>query len=159
MPIHVSFCGINPQTIRTSLSISETQIEFLISFSETDVLQIFRQSGPEIKDQLFQSILKTFVSSETLTPSFQSQLCVDAICSSVALLSQILGSNDDSKVTKVMLGVFVYLSQSGAKCLNFDEFLAGKINSLLVNFHLVRHFRYQVYLYALMISSNKQVLE
>lgn len=58
-----------------------------------------------------------------------------------------------------MLGLFIYLSRFGTKCINFDEFLAEEINSQLANFCQVCHFRYQVYLYAFIISSNKQFLE
>lgn len=76
----------------------------------------------------------------------------------MSLLSQILGLDDYSKVTEVMLGVFLYLSRCEVG-IKFDEFLAGEINSQLVNFHLVKHLRYQVYLFTLIVFSNRKSLE
>jgi len=102
--------------------------------------------------------MKIPVSIETLTIPIPSELFIDPICSSVSLLRQILGLEDDGQVTDVMLGVFLYLSQSKTS-LKFVEFLAGEINSQLVNFDLVGHYRYQAYLFSMIIYSNRRALE
>jgi len=57
-----------------------------------------------------------------------------------------------------MLDFLIYLSQSGTKAINFDEFLAEEICSQLANFHKVAHFRFQVYLYSVIVSANRQAL-
>jgi len=69
--------------------------------------------------------MKVPVSVETLTIPIPSELFFDPIRSSVSLLSQILGLNNDSKVTKVMLGIFIYSSHS-EESVKFDEFLNGE---------------------------------
>ena len=43
--------------------------------------------------------------------------------------------------------------------LNFDEFLAGRIHSQLVNFHCERHFRYQTLLLFMVIQANLEELQ
>ena len=61
-------------------------------------------------------------------------------------------------VFEVMLGILLYLSQFEAR-IKFDDLLAGEINSHLEKFDLDKHFRYQVYLFAIIVISNRQTLE
>ena len=71
---------------------------------------------------------------------------------------QILGLDSDSMVSEVMLGILLYLSQY-ASGIKFDDFLVGEINSKLEKFDLDKHFRYQVYLFSIIVSFNRQTLE
>jgi len=114
------------------LNFPETQSQSLIAFSEADVVQVFRQTDLEVKNQLHQIVMKVSVSIETLTIPIPSQLFIDHIHSSISLLSHILGLNDDGRVTEVMLGILLYL---------------------------VRHFKYQAYMFSLIICSNRRALE
>ena len=151
-------CKSDPTTLRQALNFQENLVPSLVSFIEANVLQVFEQATSEVKDKLYKHILTTPISHEVLAIPFQSDLCIPVIRSSVTPLSQILGSDDDSQIPQVMLGFFIYLSQSGTKAINFDEFLAEEISSQLANFHKVAHFRFQVYLCSMIISANKQVL-
>ena len=116
-------CKSDPTTLRQALNFQEDLVPSLVSFIEANVLQVFEQATSEVKDNLYKHILTTPVSHEVLAIPFQSDLCIPIICSSGTILSQILGSDDDSQITQVMLGFFIYLSQSGTKAINFDEFL------------------------------------
>jgi len=45
-------CQISPEEIKVSLNFLETQSQSSIAFSEADVVQVFRQSDLEVKNQL-----------------------------------------------------------------------------------------------------------
>ena len=80
------------------------------------------------------------------------------VVSSISLLSKILGLDSDIMVSEVMLGILLNLSQS-EEGIKFDEFLAREINYQLEKFHLDKHFIYQVYLFSIIVSSNRKTLE
>ena len=119
---------------------------------------MFGKSDLESKNKLFQTILNTPVSSDTLITPLYSKLFINPIVSTISLLIQILGLDSDSMVSEVMLGILLHLSQSGAG-IKFDEFLAGEINSHLEKFDLDKHFSYKVYLFSIIVSSNQHTLE
>ena len=116
-------CKISPQIIRLSLSCPEDLVTSLVYFTEANVLQVYEQATSEIKNNLYQHILSTPVSHEILVIPFQSDLCIPIVRSSITLLSQILGSYDDSQVTKVIIGFLIYIRVSLAlKLLNLMSF-------------------------------------
>ena len=98
------------------------------------------------------------VPSETLITLLSYELFIKPVVSAISLLSQILGLDSNIIVFEVMLGILLYSSQSKVG-IKFDEFLVGEINSQLEKFHLDNHSRYQVYLFAIIVSSNWQTLE
>ena len=69
------------------------------------------------------------VSYEDLLVPFSSELCTPVIHSAMTLLSQILGLDDYTKVTKAMVGLLLYIGQSGTSSIRFDKFLAKEICS------------------------------
>ena len=95
----------------------------------------------ESNNKLFRTILKTLVPSETLITPLSSELFINPVISSFSLLTQILGLDSNSMVSKVILGILLYLSQYEAG-IKFDDFLAGEINSQLEKFDLDKNFRY-----------------
>ncbi len=115
-------CITNPQNLRISLNCLVDLTSFLIPFTETNVLQIYEKATPEAKNELYHHIMNTPVIHESLVVPFQSELCIPTIHSSVTLLSQILGLDDDRSVIEVMLGFFIYLSQSGTKATDLMSF-------------------------------------
>ena len=119
---------------------------------------MFGKADIESKNKLFQTILKTTVPLDTLINPLSFEMFINPTVSSMSFLSQILGLNSDSMVSKVILGILLYLSQS-ASGIKFNEFLDGEINSQLEKFDLDKHFRYQVYLFSIIVSSNRQTLE
>ena len=130
----------------------------MIPFTESKFLQVFRKEDLESNDKFFQAILKTSASSKTLTTPIPSKLFINPIRSVVSLSIQILYLDNDSMVTEVMLGTFLYLSQFEA-VIKFEKFLARGINSQLGKFHLDKHFKYQVYVFSIIVSSNRKSLE
>ena len=115
---------------------------------------MFNKANIESKNKLFHAILNTPVASETLITPLSSKLFIKPVVSTISLLSQILGLDSDNMVSEVVLGILLYLSQYKVG-IKFDDFLAGEINSYLEKFDLDKHFRYQVYLFFIMVSSNR----
>ena len=107
----------------------------------------------ESNNKLFQTILKTPVPIETIITPLSYELFIKPVIVAIYLLSEIVGLDSDIMVSEVMLCILLYLSQSEAR-INFNEFLAREINSHLEKFHLGKHFRYQVYLFSIILCSN-----
>ena len=102
---------------------------------------MFGKADLESKNKLFQTILNTPVPSESLITPLSSKLFIKHVVSTISLLSQILGIDNDIMVFEVMLGILLHLSQSEAR-IKFDDFLVGEINSQLEKFDLDKHFGY-----------------
>ena len=115
---------------------------------------MFGKSDLESKNNLFQTSLKTPIPAETLITPLSSELFIKPIVSSIYLLSQILGLDSDIMVFEVVLGILLHLSQSEVG-IKFDDFFTKEINSQLEKFHLDKHFRYQVHLFSIIVSSNR----
>ena len=78
-----------------------------------------------------------------------------------SLLSQILGSDSDQLVTKVMVGTLILVSQSTKpRIFRYEEFLVERITSQLDNFNNSgKVFRYQTLLILIVINNNLQALQ
>ena len=57
-----------------------------------------------------------------------------------------------------MIGIFLYLDRTRTSPLRFDEYFAKEICFQLSNFSKIYHFRYQAYLYALIIHAKRGAL-
>ena len=119
---------------------------------------MFRKDDLESKNKLFHTILKNPVPLESLITPLSSELFINPVVSTISLLSKILGLDSDIMVSEVMLGILLYLShfEAGVK---LNEFLDEVMNSHLEKFHLDKHFRYQVYLFSIIASSNRHTLK
>ena len=102
--------------------------------------------------------MNTPVPSETLITPLSSKLFINLVISTISLLSQSLGLDSDGMVSKVILGILLHLSQYEVG-IKFNESLAGEINSHLEKFYFNKHFRYQVYLFSIIVDSNWKKLE
>ena len=73
-----------------------------------------------------------------------------------SILSQILGLEDDSKVTEIMVGVICLVSQSSKEInLSFDQYLAKRITYQLGHFQFDgKVFNYQTLLMLMIITEN-----
>ena len=119
---------------------------------------MFGKVDLESKNKMFQAIFKSPVPSKTLITPLSSKLFINPVVSDISLLSQILALDSDSTVSKVMLGVLLFSSQSTSG-IKFNDFLSKEINSQLEKFDLNKHFRYQVYLFSIIVDSNWKKLE
>ena len=78
----------------------------------------------------------------------------------LSLFCQVLGLDDDSLVSEVMIGYLVHASHSkNSKSLNLDEFLDEKIHSQLEKFHLEQNFIYQTLLLKMIVHENQISLQ
>ena len=81
---------------------------------------------------------------------------LDPIQAIFSLLSQILGSDSDQLVTKVMVGTLYLVSQSQEpRILRYEEFLVNRITSQLENFNNSgKIFKYHTLLILIIINNN-----
>ena len=116
-----------------------------MSFDEESLLRSFRQIENEVKLGFMSNLLKPDHVSEKLSFPYDLQVFKDCVKPFFALLSQVLGLDNDKKVQEVMVSLMYSLSQfvSTNQDINFDEFLAESIHSQLMNFHTEKAFRYQ----------------
>ena len=78
-----------------------------------------------------------------------------------ALLSHVLGLDNDRQVQEVLVNIVYTLSQfeTTSQDINFDEFLAENIHSQLMNFHSERTFKYQTSLLKMIVKQNWNELQ
>jgi hypothetical protein len=151
-------CKIDSQTLRETLEYSADFFSTTIPFDEAEIIQIYKKASTEDKEQVYQKLLQTPLTVENPSPPFPSELCLPAIRAAVTLLSQILGLDVNSEVTETMMGFFLYLDRPGTAPLRFDDYLIKEISFQLANFSKIYHFRYQAYLYALVIHAKREAL-
>ena len=145
-------CKVDSQNPRETLNYSADFVSSSISFDEADIIQVYKKASNEEKDRLYQKILLKPV--ENLIVPFSSELCLPIIVPAVTLLNQILGSDTFTEVNEAVLGILLYLDRPGTAPLRFDEYLSKEICFQLSHFGKIYHFRYQVYLYALVIHAK-----
>ena len=87
---------------------------------------------------------------------YDRSLFSEPLQAAFSILSQILGLEDDSKVTEIMVGVICLVSQSSKEVnLHFDQYLADKIAYQLGHFQSDgKVFRYQTLLMLMIITEN-----
>ena len=82
----------------------------------------------------------------------------------VSLVCQILGLDDDCRVTEVILGFLLKMSSFGSESqsvpvFSLDEYLAEAIHLQLSEFPKVRFFKFQTYLLNMLLCSNVTELQ
>ena len=107
------------------------------------------------------NLLKPNHVSEKLSFRYDLQVFKDCVKPFFALLSQVLGLDNDKQVQEVMVSVVYSLTQfeSTNQDINFDEFLTESIHSQLMNFHTKRNFRYQTLLLQIIVQQNWNELQ
>jgi hypothetical protein len=125
-------------------------------FTEENSLVVIKALSP---DQLYTFMSKMFkpdVSPSNHTFPYDRSLFSEALQATFSILSQILGLEDDSKVTKIMVGVICLVSQSSKEInLSFDQYLAERIAYQLGHFQFDgKVFNYQTLLMLMIITEN-----
>ena len=107
----------------------------VVQFTEEDSLAIVKALSPE---QLYTFMTKMFgPDASPLQHAFPYDHSVfsEPLQGVFSVLSQLLGLEDDSKVTKIMVGIICLVSQSSNEVnLHFDQYLADKIAYQLGHF-------------------------
>ena len=147
--------SVNAQTVRKALCLPLPTPE-VVQFTEEDSLAIIKALSP---DQLYTFMTKMF--RPDASPSqhafpYARSLFSEPLQAAFSILTQILGLEDDSKVTEIMVGVICLVSQSSKEVnLHFDQYLADKIAYQLGHFQSDRKvFRYQTLLMLMIITEN-----
>ena len=85
---------------------------------------------------------------------------IDPIQAIFSLLSQVLGSDSDQLVTKVMVGTLILVSQfTKPRVFRYEQFLVERITCQLENFkNSGKVFQYQTLLILIVINNNLQTL-
>ena len=126
--------SINSQAVREALCLPLPTPE-VVQFIEESSLAIIKALSPE---QLYTFMTKMF--RPNANPSshafpYDRSLFFEPLQATFSILSQILGLEDDSKVTEIMVGVICLVSQSSKEVnLNFDQYLAEWIAYQLGHF-------------------------
>ena len=126
--------SVNPQAVQKALCLPLPTPE-VVQFTEESSLAIIKALSP---DQLYTFMSKMFkpdVSPSSHAFPYDRSLFFEPLQATFSILSQILGLEDDSKVTKIMVGVICLVSQSSKEVnLSFDQYLAERIAYQLGHF-------------------------
>ena len=107
------------------------------------------------------SLLKPDHVLEELSFPYDLQVFQDCVKPFFALLSQILGLDNEKHVQEVLVNLVYKVSQyeSTNQDIIFDEFLDESIHSWLMNFHMDRYFIYQTLLLLIIVHQNWNELQ
>ena len=133
----------------------------VVQFTEEDSLAIIKALSP---DQLYTFMTKMF--RPDASPSkhafpYDRSLFSKPLQAAFSILSQILGLEDDSQVTEIMVGVIFLVSQSSKVVnLHFDQYLADRIAYQLGHFQSNgKVLKYQTLLMLMIITENMSKLK
>ena len=146
-------CPINSLVVRKTLLVPDESTVKAKNYNEESIVQCFRESTIEKKQEFFKKCFKPDV--ESLNQPF----LVDAALSNkktqcmVTLLCQYLGLDTDKYIIDPLM-CLLFISSTypidsdessqrvHVSCLNFNEFLSENIHSQLMNFHKTKTFRF-----------------
>ena len=147
--------SINSQAVQKALCLLLPTPE-VVQFTEESSLDIIKALSP---DQLYTFMSKMFkpdVSPTNHSFPYDSSLFSEPLQATFSILSQILGLEDDTKVTEIMVGIICLVSQSTKEInLSFDQYLVEKIAYQLGHFQSNgKVFNYQTLLMLMIITEN-----
>ena len=107
----------------------------VVQFTEESSLAIIKAMNPDQLYTFMSKMLKPDVSPSNHAFPYDRSLFSEPLQATFSILSQILGLEDDSKVTEIMVGVICLVSKSSKEVnLNFDQYLAERIAYQLGHF-------------------------
>jgi hypothetical protein len=149
-------CKVDGPSLWHALNAPDSFPTVLDPFEEQKMIMIYRECPPKVKTLFLLTIVNPEHHSESLSLSASVSIMVIEVQWVCSLLSQILGLDNDKFVVEVMLGFLLVCFLSGQSvCVSFDEFITENIHQQLVNFSLLRHFRYYSHLERMFLESNK----
>ena len=126
--------SINSQVVRKALCLP-LPIPEVVQFTEESSLAIVKALSPNQLYTFMSKMFKPDVSPSSHAFPYDNSLFSEPLQATFSILSQILGLEDDSKVTEIMVGVICMVSQSFKEInLSFDQYLAEKIAYQLGHF-------------------------
>jgi hypothetical protein len=97
-------CRVDSPSIRYALGIPESPSAVSEPFEEENLIMVYRECPPEVKNLFLQTIVKPEHISESLSLPMNVNVMVIEIQWACSILSQILGLDNDKYVVEVMLG-------------------------------------------------------
>ena len=88
-------CNINSQSVRQTLCLPESNLEQSFPFDEEILIRLFRQTNNEVKLGFMSSLLRPDHVLEKLSFPYDLQALQDCVKPLFALLSQILGLDNE----------------------------------------------------------------
>ena len=146
---------VNSQAVRKALCLPLPTPE-VVQFTEESSLAIIKALSPNQLYTFMSKMFKPDVSASNHAFPYDSSLFSEPLQPAFSILSQILGLEDDSKVTEIMVGVICLVSQSSKEInLSFNQYLAEKIAYQLGHFQSDgKVFNYQTLLMLMIITEN-----
>ena len=147
--------SVNSQAVRKAPCLPLPTPE-VVQFTEESSLAIIKALNPDRLYTFMSKMFKPDVSPLNHAFPYDRFLFSEPLQASFSILSQILGLEDDSKVTEIMVGVICLVSQSSKEInLSFDQYLAEKIAYQLGHFQSDgKVFNYQTLLMLMIITEN-----
>jgi hypothetical protein len=152
------FYRIYSPSIRHDLSTPESSPAVLDPFKEEKLITVYRECPPEVKPLFLQTIVKPEYHSESFSLPMNISVMIIEVHWACSILSQILGLDNDKFVVEVMLGFMLIIFQSESSqsvSISFEDFITDNVHNQLVNFQLLRHFRYYTHLLRMFLETSK----
>ena len=127
-----------------------------VQFSEENNMVVIKALDAAQTYTFMSKMFRSDVIPSNYTFPYDISLFIETIQAMFALLSEILGLDNDQFVTEVMVGIVYLISQSTKEfTLNFDQFLIDRISYQLEHFHTKgKAFSYQTLLLLIVITEN-----
>ena len=134
------------------------------SVNESVLAEFYKKCETEIHCQFLSSILKEGEYLDGLSLPYLVHIFKNEVQLVVSLVCQILGLDDDCRMGEVILGFLLRISSLGSESqpipvFSLDEYVAEAIHLQLCDFPKVRFFRFQTYLFNMMLCSNVTELQ
>ena len=147
--------SINSQIVRKALCLPLPSSK-VVQFTEESSLAIIKALNPDKLYTFMSKMFKPDVIPSNHAFPYDSSLFSKPLQAVFSIPSQILGLEDDRKVTEIMVGIVCLVSQSAKEInLSFDQYLAEKIAYQLGHFQSDgKVFNYQTLLMLMIITKN-----
>ena len=147
--------SVNSQAVQKALCLPLPTPE-VVQFTEESSLAIIKALSPNKLYTFMSKMFKLDVNPSNHAFPYDRSLFSEPLQATFSILSQILGLEDDSKVTEIMVGVIFLVSQSSKEInLSFDQYLAERIAYQLGHLQSDgKRFNYQTLLMLMIIIEN-----
>ena len=126
-------CKIDAKVIHENLNLPDSYPDQREPVNELILAELFRSCETEVRFQFLSNILKEAQSLDGLFLPYPMHIFKNEVQLVVSLVCQILGLDDDCRVSEVILGVLLKISSLGSESQSvpvfiLDEYLAKAIH-------------------------------
>ena len=157
-------CKVNAIVIRENLNLPENYPDNRESLNELVLAEFYKKCETETRCQFLSNILNEGQYLEGLFLPYPVHIFKSEVQLVISLVCQILGMDDDCHVSEVILGFLLRISSLSSESqsipvFSLDEYLAEAIHLQLSEFPKVHFFRFQTYLFNMLLCSNVTELQ